>query len=93
MNSVSPAFLRQSFPTPNVVVPADDPNADESHDDAKSRKRHQRIRFGHRTPQHEPLPFGQLLSSHQKNYQLGGVGGSIRNERCGSLAIDIGILA
>jgi len=61
------------------VVPADDPAADESHDDAKSRKRHQRI--------------GELLSRHQKNEQLVWVGERIRNERCGSRTIDIGILA
>ena len=61
------------------MVPVHDPAADESHDDAKSRKRHQWI--------------GELLSRHQKNEQLGWVGGRIRNERCGSRKIDIAILA
>ena len=75
------------------MVPADDLAADESHDDAKSRKRHQRIRFEHRAPQHGALPFAELLSSHQKNVQYEGGSGPVRNEHCGSRTIDIGTLA
>ena len=74
-------------------MPADDPAADERHDDSKSKKRPQRIRFEHRAPQHGALPFGELLSSHQKNVQYEVELGHVRNERCGSRTIDIGILA